>query len=113
MSDSNLFLLSWDMLGLEAVINISDIEKENVWNTLQDKPGVKLSHIVNAIMMRARANSQRHYEVYTVTMESSITKEDICEMFEHNPQHMAELIRKRGNKIYSDRYNQGNTVKIV
>ena len=113
MSDGNVFLLSWDMLGIEAVINVSDIEKERTWATLQDKPGPRLGHIVNSVMMRARANSQRHYEVYTVTMESSITEEDIREMFELNPQHMADLIRERGNKIYSDRYNEGNKVKIV
>jgi hypothetical protein len=105
MQEGNVFLLSWDMLGLEAVINITEIEKEATWATLQDKQTPRLSHIVNSIMMRARTNSQRHYEVYTVTMESGITKEDVCEMFEHNPQAMADLIRERGHKIYSDREN--------
>lgn len=113
MQEGNVFLLSWDMLGLEAVINITDIEKEATWSMLQDKATPKLSHIVNAVMMRARANSQRHYEVYTVTMESSITKEDICAMFEAEPQRMAELIRERGRKIYSDRIADNAGVKIV
>lgn len=105
MQEGNVFLLSWDMLGLEAVINITEIEKEATWATLQDKQTPRLNHIVNSIMMRARANGQRHYEVYTVTMESSITKEDVCEMFEHNPQAMADLIRERGRMVYSDREN--------
>ena len=113
MDQGNLFLLSWDMLGLEAVINITEIEKEATWATLQDKQTPRLNHIVNSIMMRARANSQRHYEVYTVTMESSISKEDICEMFESAPQQMANLIRERGNKIYSDRIADATNVKIV
>ena len=113
MSDGNLFLLSWDMLGIEAVINITEIEKDATWALLQDKPGPRLSGIVNAVMMRARMNSQSHYEVYTVTMESSITEEDIKEMFEMNPQHMAELIRERGRKVYSDRIAENTGVKIV
>ena len=112
MDEGNVFLLSWDMLGLEAVINITEIEKEATWATLQDKPTAKLNHIVNAIMMRARANGQRHYEVYTVTMESSISKDDVCAMFEHNPQAMADLIRERGRKIYSNRMAE-NSIKIT
>jgi hypothetical protein len=113
MDEGNLYLLSWDMLGLEAVINITDIEKEATWSLLQDKATPKLNHIVNSVMMRAKMNSQRHYEVYTVTMESSITKEDICEMFEAEPQRMAELIRERGRKVYSDRVADTPGVKIV
>jgi hypothetical protein len=113
MSDGNVFLLSWDMHGLESVINVTAIEQETTWNTLQDKPTYSLGSTVNAILFRARANSQRHYEVYTVTMESSITEDDIREMFEAEPQRMADLIRERGRKVYSDRYNDGNKVKIV
>jgi len=113
MQEGNLFLLSWDMLGIEAVINITDIEKEATWNALQDQPGPRLSSIVNSVMMRARMNSQRHYEVYTVTMESSITEDDVKEMFETNSQGMAELIRERGRKVYSDRIAENTGVKIV
>jgi hypothetical protein len=113
MSDGNVFLLSWDMLGLDSVVNITDFEKEMTWATLQDQPGPRLGSLVNSVMMRARMNSQRHYEVYTVTMETSITEEDVREMFESAPQQMAELIRERGRKVYSDRYNEGNKAKIV
>ena len=113
MQEGNLFLLSWDMLGIDSVVNITEIEKEATWNTLQDKPTYSLGSTVNAVLFRARANSQRHYEVYTVTMEDTITEEDVREMFESSPQQMADLIRERGNKVYSDRYNEGNKAKIV
>jgi hypothetical protein len=108
----NLFLLSWDMLGLETVVNISAIEKDATWALLQNKPGPKLSSIVNPVMMRARYNSQRHYEVYTITVSDGINEDDLRTMFEENPQHAAELIRKRGRKIYSDRIEAG-AVKIT
>jgi hypothetical protein len=113
MNNGNIFLLSWDMLGIEAVINITDFEKETTWATLQDQPGPKLNGIVNSVMMRARANSQRHYEVYTVTMSEEITEQDVREMFDANPQGMAELIRERGRKIYSDRIADTQGVKIT
>jgi hypothetical protein len=46
-------------------------------------------------------------------MDSGITDQDIRAMFEENPQAMADLIRERGHKIYSDRYNDGDRAKIV
>ena len=113
MNEGNIFLLSWDMLGLDSVVNITDFEKEVTWNTLQDKQVPRLGSLVNSVMMRARMNSQRHYEVYTVTMEESITEEDVRDMFEQAPQHMAELIRERGRKIYSDRMAEHNGIRIV
>jgi len=63
-------------------------------------------------MMRARANGQRHYEIYTMMVQEGITDEDIRGMFEADPQGSADLIRDRGNQIYSDRVNQ-KEVKIV
>lgn len=102
----NVFLLSWDMLGLEAIIDISTVEKDTMWNALQGKKNdafSKLNGTLNAILLRARMNPQRHYEIYTVTVDGSITKEDMQRMFEENPQGMADLVRERGNKVYSDR----------
>ena len=102
--DDNVFLLSWDMNGLEACIDLSDFEKAVMWNTLQGKdPNSKMNLTVNAILLRARMNPQRHYEVYTVRVDSSIDEEDMRHMFEENPQGMADLVRKRGNKIFSGR----------
>ena len=110
--NSTLFVLSWDQLGLEAVVNVTDIEKEILWNTLQDKKGTnKLGQTITHLMMRARYNPQRHYEIYSITVEG-ITEEDIREMFENDPQGSAELVRERGNKIFSDRART-NQIKIT
>lgn len=110
MTKGNIFLLSWDMLGLEAVVNVTDVDKERTWAALTDATSPNLNHIVNAIMLRARYNGQRHYEVYTVTMSEDITETDVREMFEANPQGMADLIRERGHKMYSDRIEQNKVV---
>lgn len=104
MSD-NVYLLSWDCNGLEACINVSDIEKQAVWATLSNKEPPKLNQIVSAVLLRARYNSQRHYEVYTVSVDKSISEYDLRGLFEENPQGAAELIRERGNKVYSDRHD--------
>jgi hypothetical protein len=110
---SNLLLVSWDCNGLEAVINVTDYEKETTWATLKNEdPPAKLSSMVNHLMLRARANSQRHYEIYTMQVAEGISDEDIRGMFDADPQGSADLIRDRGNKIYSDRRNLVDT-KIV
>ena len=89
------------------------IEKEILWNTLQDKKGTnKLGQTITHLMMRARYNPQRHYEIYAITVAEGITEEDIRTMFENDPQGSAELVRKRGNKIFSDGA-QTNQIKIT
>ena len=110
---SNTFLLSWDCQGIEAVINVSDYEKEVVWANLSgEDPPARLRGIVQHLMMRAQANPQRHYEIYSINVEEGITDNDLREMFENNPQESADLIRDRGNMIYSDRVNH-NEIRIV
>ena len=106
------------MYGLEAVIDVTEwerrheqAEKERVWGVLGSEgledPGNQvernLNQIVTAILMRARVNSQRHYEVYTVQTDSGISADDMKRMFEDNPQIMADLVRERGKKLWGDR----------
>ena len=105
MSDPNIFLLSWDCNGLEACINVSEIDKQNTIAILKDEKPTNLGSIVNAVMLRARYNSQRHYEVYTIQVDTSITEDDLRQMFENDPQTAADLIRERGNKVFSDRFD--------
>lgn len=123
----NVFLLSWDMTGLETVLDLSTIEKlheeeekERIVKILSDPnaqdPGGSVNKMMNQmvqhIIMRARANSQRHYEVYTIQTTAGITEKDLWTMFNDNPQNAADLIRERGNKIYSDRVNQRTQVIV-
>ena len=116
MAKVRTFVLSWDQLGLEACIDASEIEKRRVeeekqdmWNTLQDKSTVNrgreasLGSIVSMLTLRAKFNHQRHYEIYSVNTDWSITEKDMRSMFECDPQGSADLIRLRGKKLYSDR----------
>lgn len=122
---NNCFLLSWDCNGLEACIPLHELqqrheqaEKERVWITLAsvhgEDPGNpidrEINRIYSSILMRARANPQRHYEVYTVQTDSSITKAKMVRMFKDDPQGMADLVRERGEKLYSDRAKHGAVI---
>ena len=117
----NVFLLSWDMTGLETVLDLTTLERlrveEEKIRMMQilsdpeardpgDQTGAALNRAVQGILLRARVNSQRHYEVYTIQTDASISERDMWELFTSNPQHAAELIRERGNRLYSDRIEQ-------
>ena len=115
---SHTFVLRWDPLGLEACINISDIEKEQMWAALKEtKPDPNagrpntVSSIVNTLMLRAKFNTQRHYEIYAIDTDDSIDEAALREMFEQDPQASADLIRSRGRQLYSDRLKKGQ-IKI-
>jgi hypothetical protein len=56
--------------------------------------------------LRARYNSQRHYEIYIFDDVSLITKDDIVEMFEASPQTAADTIRRIGTVFHSDRQTE-------
>jgi hypothetical protein len=77
MKDPNLFLLMWNELGLEVCINITNVEKDTVWAKLGDKEPPKVP--IAQMMMRARTNPQRHYEIYTISTKANISQQDIIE----------------------------------
>lgn len=106
--DSEVYILSWDMYGLESCINATHIDRVRVWNTLanKDERHEDINRLLSMLTMRARYNTQRHYEIYSIAVDSSITEQDLVEQFKADPQGMAELIRARGNKIYSDRIEE-------
>ncbi len=109
------YVLSWDCTGLESVVCLSDIAKEETWQALkqdhtQDNGGKgradSISNIVYRLTMRARFNTQRFYEIYLIDVDESISDATLRKMFEDAPQAMADLVRSRGRVLYSDRPNK-------
>lgn len=110
--NTNIFLVVWDCYGLEYVENLTNLSKKQIWNILKDESKPKpLGNLIPQVILRARANPQRNYEIYTVSVDSSIVKSELIEMFENDPQGSAELIRERGNKLYSDRDTSKRVIK--
>ena len=94
------YLVMWDITGLECIFNLTDVEKERSWAILKDDP-VPDYPPLQLMILRARTNSQRHYEIYT--FESEFTKTDIEELFKESPQLIVDAVRRVGFKIFSDR----------
>lgn len=94
------YIAMWDMYGLESLINVSEIERDVLVSALKGEK-IQWHNPIQYMILRARLNMQRCYEIYSFTSE--VPKEDIIHMFKSTPQIAADTIRRLGNKIYSDR----------
>jgi len=101
------FLAVWDCTGLEYLADITADEQRRMWAKLQGNESPAHSYAnPQHLILRARANPQRHYEIYVFSATEGITKDDIQEMFDNSPQTAADTIRRVGRCIYSDRAEQ-------
>jgi len=96
------FLVMWDCNGLEVVADITEDEQARVWAALKDQEVQSRLPNLNHLMLRARYNSQRNYEIYMVEATEGITAKDIEEMFENSPQAGADAIRRLGQSIWRE-----------
>lgn len=104
----NAFIFAWDQYGIESIIPITQYEhhdKQNLMRMLKEEPTIRnpLNSIIRNTVIRAKVNSQRHYEIYAVDCSPELDEEFWKKQWELHPQETAELIRDRGHKIYSDR----------
>ena len=113
------FIAMWDNTGLETIIDVSkhekkieDFEKHKAWSILKGElhttkpPSIPLQMMI----IRARANPQRHYEIYGFT--SNVSEKSVREMFTDSPQFIVDWIRVNGAKIYSDSVNKKDVVIV-
>ena len=95
----------WDNQGLEYIFDASKWKKDYMWSILSEKEKPKGPNI-QMMIIRAKANPQRHYEIYTFNADDDLTEESIKSLFESSPQGIVDFIRANGQKIYSDRATQ-------
>lgn len=105
---TNAYLFMWNSHGIESIVPITQYEdqhKLDIWNILQNKPTGKnpLDKIIMGMKLRAQFNTVRNYEIYAMDCEEGITKEDLVDFWDTNPQEAADLTREKGVKILSAR----------
>lgn len=94
-------IVMWCSEGLECVLDYTDEERQRALAQLKGEPYRSTMPNLRTLEIRARANSQRHYEIYALL--SRVPADDIRELFEQDPQAAADLIRKLGEPVFSDR----------
>ena len=97
------FVVMWDCNGLEVVADITEDEQTRVWAALKGQEVQSRLPNINHLMLRARYNSQRNYEIYVVEATEGITAKDIEDMFEASPQAGADTIRRLGHRVWGER----------
>ena len=95
------FAVMWDCEGLEAVARVPN-PADTTFALLKGAKPPEPPNIFHW-QLRARYNSQRHYEIYIITARPGIDEDDIRGMFEANPQTAADTIRRIGHCFHSDR----------
>ena len=107
------FIAMWDMQGLECLFDVdAEIAEHNAWekeyivSILKEQPVSKRKSTIPLQMMilRARVNSQRCYEIYE--FNSTMDYNEIKRVFKNDPQPIVEWIRENGEKVYSDYVKQ-------
>lgn len=114
---TNAYIFAWDNQGIESIIPITQYEhwdKQNLIRLLKEEKPVTnpLNVIIRNLLMRARVNSHRHYEIYAIDCDPSLDEDFWKQQWNEFPQSTADLIRERGHKLFSDRENR-KQVKIV
>jgi hypothetical protein len=118
------FIFSWDNTGIEGIVDITDdmealqeVERTIAWHKLKDPdadPGkeanVHLSQIIHIMTLRARFNTHRHYDIYTISCCDDFDKEFWEQSWRDYPQDTADLVRERGTRIYSDRVTKSPVI---
>ena len=104
----HVFLFMWDMYGLEFCQDVTKVENRNMMKALKNEK-LERPFNLNALLLRARFNTQRNYEIYTMTVEQGIEEQDVIDWFKSNPQEAVNQIRARGRKLYGE----GNRSEVV
>ena len=106
---NGMFAIMWDCNGLEAVAKIPN-PADRTFALLKGVEPPEMPNI-NMWVLRGRYNPQRNYEIYIITATPGISKEDICDMFEADPQGAANTIRRIGEQYYSDRETKERAIR--
>ena len=103
----------WDCNGLESLHDVGyHMDRYNQWEKQKVVAILKEERIparptgipLQMLILRAKANSQRVYEIYE--FNSTIEYDELKEAFNDNPQPIVEWIRENGKQVYTDYVKQ-------
>lgn len=114
----NYFLISWTCYGVEAVIDITEDYRDEFddaqylleGNTKKREPS-NTDRLLHGMLMRARFNTDE-MQVYGLLAEKCITREDLWEWGQRDPQGFADMVREKGVSFWEPR-KPTSDIKIV
>lgn len=106
------FVVFWCCEGLEFVGDVTQDRKDAMVSKLRGQKHISNIPNLMHLELRARYNPQRFYELWVVDAASGITKEDIQELFQSNPQIAADLIRSKGTRIFGSSMSKQKSIIV-
>jgi hypothetical protein len=103
---NRVFLLAWDIEGLETILDLTDLEYNIMWTELQSTDGTNasrenLSKILHKLRDRALRNKRIGYEIYIIHATDT-SEQQIWDMFIRDFPGSATTAREEGILVYSD-----------
>lgn len=126
MVDYNQFLIMWCEEGLEGIVQIDiqaqkrmlyeklkqPVEEQDI-KTESEEYITSVGQTFNMMILRARMNNHRHYEIYTLTTSLDLSKERINDLFESSPQIIVDLIREKGIRHFGHAEKRKTKRRII
>lgn len=90
------------MLGLETIHEMTYDPEQYIIDALTEGnlPSCPDSGTLNFMLLRARVNNQRSYEIYALETTDEVTKKSLEKYFEENPQATADMVRSHGTRVW-------------
>jgi hypothetical protein len=102
MTAERQFIVVWDIKGLEFCGDYTEYSQDHMWMKLQNKQSTKTFPSIMHLELRARANIDRQYEIYGISVVDGVTTADVIEAFSLDAESAKALIRSNGYCYYSD-----------
>ena len=105
------FLVMWDEMGIECLQDITDEHPDNMarahlFTAIKNSAPIPKSQLgtqIQAMLMRARFNSQRQYEIYVFTSADSVSLSDMDTWVNDDIQGFVDWVRKNhAKKLFSN-----------
>ena len=95
----NTFIIKWTADSLDWVVDVSQYKKKVMWEVLKGNEPVTL---VNGIRNSIIHIKDRHapFEMYSITIDKSVSEKEFKEMFMEDPTSAKTLIRDRGRALH-------------
>lgn len=99
------WVVLFDDEGLDTLVPWGDLAQDRMMTKLSggEMPSENPQHIVSRMMLRAKFNEQRSPELWTYQTDEDIEYADMRELWESNPQYMADLVREKGEQLHGDK----------
>ena len=101
-SKTRVYICMWDENGFEVLKDCTSWERDTFLATIAGRELKPAPVNLQAMMMRARFNPQRAYEIYTFNTTEDLDEDTLWSYADENPQALVDIIREKGKRLYSN-----------